>query len=145
MCQDLVLEHTCQYILVCCVMLIMCYRNSAVLESTNRFKVMQIKGRKPRVGQAIKFYRNTSQHYLFLSFHTASAISSPPTTPTQLTKPSPPFPLEENRSLPMHQEERLRSLSSPPDTGQYFSMPSAKPPHTAFSAPIATSRMVSAP
>ncbi|KAG7317745.1 hypothetical protein KOW79_018780 [Hemibagrus wyckioides] len=77
---------------------------------------------------------------LFSRARKASAISSPPTTPTQLTKPS-PFPLEENRSLPMHQEERLRSLSSPPDTGQHFSMPSAKPPHTTFSAPIATSRM----
>ncbi|GAA6090377.1 5'-AMP-activated protein kinase subunit gamma-1-like isoform X1 [Tachysurus ichikawai] len=73
--------------------------------------------------------------------HEASGISSPPTTPTQLNKPSPPFPLEENRDLPMHQEERLRSLSSPPDTGQHFSMPSAKPPITAFSAPVATSSM----
>ncbi|XP_060717389.1 5'-AMP-activated protein kinase subunit gamma-2a isoform X1 [Tachysurus vachellii] len=79
---------------------------------------------------------------LFSRARKASGISSPPTTPTQLTKPSPPFPLEENRDLPMHQEERLRSLSSPPDTGQHFSMPSAKPPLTAFSAPVTTSSMV---
>ncbi|XP_046733561.1 5'-AMP-activated protein kinase subunit gamma-2a isoform X2 [Silurus meridionalis] len=79
---------------------------------------------------------------LFSRARKASVISSPPTTPTQLTKPSPTFPLEETRNLPMRQEERLRSLSSPPDTGQHFSMPSAKPPLTASSAPIATSRMV---
>lgn len=79
----------------------------------------------------------------FFFFPPASGISSPPTTPTQLTKPSPPFPLEENRNLPMRQEERFRSLSSPPDTGQVFSMPSAKPPLTASSAPITTSHMVS--
>ncbi|MCI4391434.1 hypothetical protein PGIGA_G00134360 [Pangasianodon gigas] len=79
---------------------------------------------------------------LFSRARKVSGISSPPTTPTQLTKPSPPFPVEENRNLPMRQEERLRSLSSPPDTGQHFSLPSAKPPLTTSSAPITTSHMV---
>ncbi|KAF5901789.1 5'-AMP-activated protein kinase subunit gamma-2-like isoform X2, partial [Clarias magur] len=78
---------------------------------------------------------------LFSRARKASGISSPPTTPTPLTKPSPPFPLEENPNLSMRQEERSRSMSSPPDTGQLFSIPSTKPPLTASSAPIATSHM----
>ncbi|KAM9436883.1 5'-AMP-activated protein kinase subunit gamma-2a isoform 1-T1 [Clarias gariepinus] len=79
---------------------------------------------------------------LFSRARKASGISSPPTTPAPLTKPSPPFPLEENPNLSMRQVERSRSMSSPPDTGQLFSMSSTKPPPTASSAPIATSRMV---
>ncbi|XP_062842067.1 5'-AMP-activated protein kinase subunit gamma-2a isoform X2 [Trichomycterus rosablanca] len=73
---------------------------------------------------------------------TTSGISSSPTTPTQLTKPSPPFVHEVNRDDPDCPEERIRSLSSPPDTGQRFSFPSAKPPLALSSAPVSTSRMV---
>ncbi|KAI5617084.1 5'-AMP-activated protein kinase subunit gamma-2 isoform 1 [Silurus asotus] len=99
-----------------------------------------LRGSKKRKEHEDKTGRSQSEPHGLLG--TTSVISSPPTTPTQLTKPSPTFPLEETRNLPMRQEERLRSLSSPPDTGQHFSMPSAKPPLTASSAPIATSRMV---
>lgn len=90
------------------------------------------------------FWTQTNISSLFLSTFHAVSVVSPPTTPPQPTKPSPPFPLEESRNLPMHQEERLRSLSSPSDTSQHFNVPSAKPPLTASSAPIATSLMVSA-
>ncbi|XP_017564734.1 5'-AMP-activated protein kinase subunit gamma-2-like isoform X1 [Pygocentrus nattereri] len=79
---------------------------------------------------------------LFSRARKASSLSSPPTTPTQVTKQPPPFPLESNRSDPEQPEERLRSLSSPLDTGQRFSLPSAKPPMTPTSAPISTSRTV---
>ncbi|XP_066544507.1 5'-AMP-activated protein kinase subunit gamma-2 isoform X2 [Amia ocellicauda] len=74
----------------------------------------------------------------------ASGLSSPPTTPTQVTK-QPCFPLEAYRNEPERLEARMRSFSSPPDTGQRFSLPpaplSSKPP-TPFSIPIATSRPV---
>ncbi|XP_015210179.1 5'-AMP-activated protein kinase subunit gamma-2a isoform X2 [Lepisosteus oculatus] len=76
----------------------------------------------------------------------ASGLSSPPTTPTQVTK-QPSFPLEAYKNEPERLESRMRSYSSPPDTGQRFTLPthqggvSAKPP-TPSSIPIATSRPV---
>ncbi|XP_076868338.1 5'-AMP-activated protein kinase subunit gamma-2a isoform X2 [Brachyhypopomus gauderio] len=89
---------------------------------------------------------------LFSCTRKASGVSSPPTTPTQVTKePAPigpepgrsePACPEPGRSDPVRPEERLRSFSSPPETGQRFGLPSTKPPLTPFSAPISTSRMV---
>ncbi|XP_023682522.1 5'-AMP-activated protein kinase subunit gamma-2-like isoform X6 [Paramormyrops kingsleyae] len=70
----------------------------------------------------------------------ASGLSSPPTTPTQANK-QPPFPLEAYQNEPEQREARMRSFSSPPDTGQRFTLLSAKPP-TPDSAPVTTSRLV---
>ncbi|XP_028822142.1 5'-AMP-activated protein kinase subunit gamma-1-like isoform X4 [Denticeps clupeoides] len=81
--------------------------------------------------------------------HTASSVTSPPTTPpTHVTKPA--FPGKTSRRQPERQDERTRPLSSPPDTGQQLSPPpcssssfsSSKPPLTPSSAPISTSRLV---
>ncbi|XP_052339721.1 5'-AMP-activated protein kinase subunit gamma-2 isoform X3 [Oncorhynchus keta] len=70
----------------------------------------------------------------------ASGISSPPSTPpTQSVKQPPAFLLEAYRSEPERPEARMRSYSSPPDTGQRFSLPCTKPPMTP-SAPISTSQ-----
>lgn len=52
----------------------------------------------------------------------ASGLSSSPSTPTQVTK-QPNFPLESYKHEPERLEARLRSFSSPPDTGQRFSLP----------------------
>ncbi|XP_012819786.1 5'-AMP-activated protein kinase subunit gamma-2 isoform X1 [Xenopus tropicalis] len=52
----------------------------------------------------------------------ASGLSSSPSTPTQVTK-QPTFPLESYKHEPERLEARLRSYSSPPDTGQRFSLP----------------------
>ncbi|XP_068092017.1 5'-AMP-activated protein kinase subunit gamma-2 isoform X4 [Hyperolius riggenbachi] len=52
----------------------------------------------------------------------ASGLSSSPSTPTQVTK-QPSFPLESYKHEPERLEARLRSFSSPPDTGQRFSLP----------------------
>ncbi|XP_066502927.1 5'-AMP-activated protein kinase subunit gamma-2a isoform X2 [Hoplias malabaricus] len=79
---------------------------------------------------------------LFSRARKASSLSSPPTTPTQVTKQPPPLPLEVSRSDPEQLEQRLRSFSSPLDTGQRFSLPSAKPPLTLTSTPISTSHTV---
>ncbi|XP_035597842.2 5'-AMP-activated protein kinase subunit gamma-1 isoform X5 [Oncorhynchus keta] len=69
-----------------------------------------------------------------------SGISSPPSTPpTQSVKQPPAFLLEAYRSEPERPEARMRSYSSPPDTGQRFSLPCTKPPMTP-SAPISTSQ-----
>uniref|UniRef100_A0A8C9RKS7 Protein kinase AMP-activated non-catalytic subunit gamma 2 n=1 Tax=Scleropages formosus TaxID=113540 RepID=A0A8C9RKS7_SCLFO len=78
---------------------------------------------------------------LFSRARKASGLSSPPATPTQATK-QPPFPLEAYKSEPERLEARMRSFSSPPETGQRFSLPYTKPP-TPTSAPPATSRPVS--
>ncbi|NXW00533.1 AAKG2 kinase, partial [Fregetta grallaria] len=73
-----------------------------------------------------------------------SGLSSSPSTPTQVTK-QPTFPLESYK----HEPERLETrshCSSPPDTGQRFSLPpsqsAAKPP-IMTPAPCATSKPVS--
>ncbi|XP_029516890.2 5'-AMP-activated protein kinase subunit gamma-2-like isoform X3 [Oncorhynchus nerka] len=77
---------------------------------------------------------------LFSRARKASGISSPPSTPpTQAAKQAPAFPLEAYRSEPERLEARMRSYSSPPDTGQRFSLRCSKPPMTP-SAPIANSR-----
>ncbi|XP_035381815.1 5'-AMP-activated protein kinase subunit gamma-2a isoform X3 [Electrophorus electricus] len=78
---------------------------------------------------------------LFSCTRRASGVSSPPTTPSQVTKQP---ALEAGRSEPVHQEERLRSFSSPPETGQQPCLLSAKPSLTPSSAPISTSRTVRA-
>ncbi|XP_064797515.1 5'-AMP-activated protein kinase subunit gamma-2-like isoform X4 [Oncorhynchus masou masou] len=77
---------------------------------------------------------------LFSRARKASGISSPPSTPpTQAVKQPPAFPLEAYRSEPERLEARMRSYSSPPDTGQRFSLRCSKPPMTP-STPIANSR-----
>lgn len=79
----------------------------------------------------------------FLLF-TASGLSSSPSTPTQVTK-QPTFPLESYKHEPERLETRIH-CSSPPDTGQRFSLPpsqsAAKPP-IMTPAPCATSKPVS--
>ncbi|XP_078519345.1 5'-AMP-activated protein kinase subunit gamma-2 isoform X4 [Lissotriton helveticus] len=52
----------------------------------------------------------------------ASGLASSPSTPTQVTK-QPTFPLESYKHEPERLEARLRSFSSPPDTGQRFTLP----------------------
>uniref|UniRef100_G1MZK9 Protein kinase AMP-activated non-catalytic subunit gamma 2 n=1 Tax=Meleagris gallopavo TaxID=9103 RepID=G1MZK9_MELGA len=74
----------------------------------------------------------------------ASGLSSSPSTPTQVTKQS-TFPLESYKHEPERLETRIH-CSSPPDTGQRFSLPpsqsAAKPPIMTPS-PCATSKPVS--
>uniref|UniRef100_A0A8C9FYU4 Protein kinase AMP-activated non-catalytic subunit gamma 2 n=1 Tax=Pavo cristatus TaxID=9049 RepID=A0A8C9FYU4_PAVCR len=74
----------------------------------------------------------------------ASGLSSSPSTPTQVTK-QPTFPLESYKHEPERLETRIH-CSSPPDTGQRFSLPpsqsAAKPPIMTPS-PCATSKPVS--
>uniref|UniRef100_A0A8C0UA43 Protein kinase AMP-activated non-catalytic subunit gamma 2 n=1 Tax=Cyanistes caeruleus TaxID=156563 RepID=A0A8C0UA43_CYACU len=71
----------------------------------------------------------------------ASSLSSSPSTPTQVTK-QPTFPLESYKHEPERLETRIH-CSSPPDTGQRFSLPpsqsAAKPP-IMTPAPCATSK-----
>ncbi|KFP03217.1 5'-AMP-activated protein kinase subunit gamma-2, partial [Calypte anna] len=73
-----------------------------------------------------------------------SGLSSSPSTPTQVTK-QPTFPLESYKHEPERLETRIH-CSSPPDTGQRFSVPpsqsAAKPP-IMTPAPYATSKPVS--
>ncbi|XP_074013423.1 5'-AMP-activated protein kinase subunit gamma-2 isoform X2 [Numenius arquata] len=75
----------------------------------------------------------------------ASGLSSSPSTPTQVTK-QPTFPLESYKHEPERLETRIH-CSSPPDTGQRFSLPpsqsAAKPP-TMTPAPCATSKPAAA-
>ncbi|XP_060681137.1 5'-AMP-activated protein kinase subunit gamma-2a isoform X1 [Hemiscyllium ocellatum] len=54
----------------------------------------------------------------------ASGLSTP-STPVQSTKPA--FPLESYKQEPERLDARSRSYSSPPDTGQRFSVPVAPP------------------
>ncbi|KGL79103.1 5'-AMP-activated protein kinase subunit gamma-2, partial [Tinamus guttatus] len=72
-----------------------------------------------------------------------SGLSSSPSTPTQVTK-QPTFPLESYKHEPERLETRIH-CSSPPDTGQGFSLPpsqsAAKPP-IMTPAPCATSKPV---
>ncbi|XP_052663168.1 5'-AMP-activated protein kinase subunit gamma-2 isoform X5 [Harpia harpyja] len=75
----------------------------------------------------------------------ASGLSSSPSTPTQVTK-QPTFPLESYKHEPERLETRIH-CSSPPDTGQRFSLPpsqsAAKPP-IMTPAPCATSKPAAA-
>uniref|UniRef100_A0A8C4PEK2 Protein kinase AMP-activated non-catalytic subunit gamma 2 n=1 Tax=Dromaius novaehollandiae TaxID=8790 RepID=A0A8C4PEK2_DRONO len=74
-----------------------------------------------------------------------SGLSSSPSTPTQVTK-QPTFPLESYKHEPERLETRIH-CSSPPDTGQGFSLPpsqsAAKPP-IMTPAPCATSKTAAA-
>ncbi|XP_054130290.1 5'-AMP-activated protein kinase subunit gamma-2 isoform X2 [Melozone crissalis] len=74
-----------------------------------------------------------------------SGLSSSPSTPTQVTK-QPTFPLESYKHEPERPETRIH-CSSPPDTGQRFSLPpsqsAAKPP-IMTPAPCATSKPAAA-
>ncbi|XP_018764718.1 5'-AMP-activated protein kinase subunit gamma-2 isoform X2 [Serinus canaria] len=74
-----------------------------------------------------------------------SGLSSSPSTPTQVTK-QPTFPLESYKHEPERPETRIH-CSSPPDTGQRFSLPpsqsAAKPP-IVTAAPCATSKPAAA-
>ncbi|XP_075348463.1 5'-AMP-activated protein kinase subunit gamma-2 isoform X2 [Mycteria americana] len=84
--------------------------------------------------------RQSDPHGLF-----ASGLSSSPSTPTQVTK-QPTFPLESYKHEPERLETRIH-CSSPPDTGQRFSLPpsqsAAKPP-IMTPAPCATSKPAAA-
>lgn len=71
--------------------------------------------------------------YLLWTFclSAASGLCTPPTTPTQSSS-QPVFTQEAQPSRPsperLEPSSRSRSLSTPPDTGQRLSLPSAKPP-----------------
>uniref|UniRef100_A0A671RSQ3 Protein kinase, AMP-activated, gamma 2 non-catalytic subunit b n=1 Tax=Sinocyclocheilus anshuiensis TaxID=1608454 RepID=A0A671RSQ3_9TELE len=74
---------------------------------------------------------------------TGSGLSTPPTTPTQSPVP-PVFPMETPSPVERVEERRSRSLSSPPDTGQRFSLsPSTTKPPIASYTFYSTSRQVS--
>uniref|UniRef100_A0A671YWC6 Protein kinase AMP-activated non-catalytic subunit gamma 2 n=1 Tax=Sparus aurata TaxID=8175 RepID=A0A671YWC6_SPAAU len=77
-----------------------------------------------------------------------SGLSTPPTTPTQSSS-QPVFTQEAQPARPspecLETSSRSRSLSTPPDTGQRLSLPSAKPPIPSSSPvpPYSTSHQVS--
>ncbi|KAM9845028.1 5'-AMP-activated protein kinase subunit gamma-1 isoform 6-T6 [Aulostomus maculatus] len=77
----------------------------------------------------------------------ASGLSTPPTTPTQASS-QPVFTQEAQQSGPsperLEWRSRSRSVSSPPDTGQLFSLHSSKPPISSSCpvAPQSTSQQV---
>lgn len=74
-----------------------------------------LRGSKKRKDQGQGPERRQSEPHGLL----ASGLSSSPSTPTQVTK-QPNFPLESYKHEPERLEARLRSFSSPPDTGQRF-------------------------
>ncbi|XP_026062722.1 5'-AMP-activated protein kinase subunit gamma-1 isoform X1 [Carassius auratus] len=70
---------------------------------------------------------------IFSKSRKGSGLSTPPTTPTQ--SPAPPvFSMESPSPVERVEERRSRSLSSPPDTGQCFSLSTSttKPPITSY-------------
>uniref|UniRef100_A0A8C1B398 Protein kinase, AMP-activated, gamma 2 non-catalytic subunit b n=1 Tax=Cyprinus carpio carpio TaxID=630221 RepID=A0A8C1B398_CYPCA len=70
---------------------------------------------------------------LFSKSRKGSGLSTPPTTPTQ--SPAPPvFSMETPSPVEQVEERRSRSLSSPPDTGQRFSLSTSttKPPIASY-------------
>ncbi|XP_041847768.1 5'-AMP-activated protein kinase subunit gamma-1-like isoform X2 [Melanotaenia boesemani] len=73
----------------------------------------------------------TASMKIFSRAKKASGFLTPPTTPTQASS-QPVFPQEAQQSSQsperMERSSRARSLSTPPDTGQRLSLPSAKPP-----------------
>ncbi|CAM2105181.1 unnamed protein product [Caretta caretta] len=95
-----------------------------------------LRGSKKRKDQGRSSERRKSEPHGLL----ASGLSSSPSTPTQVTK-QPPFPLESYKHEPERLETRIHS--SPPDTGQRFTLPppqnAAKPP-TVMPTPCATSK-----
>ncbi|XP_069067212.1 5'-AMP-activated protein kinase subunit gamma-2 isoform X13 [Pleurodeles waltl] len=84
-----------------------------------RFGSLRVKKRKDQ-GRSTE-RRQSEPHGII-----ASGLASSPCTPTQVTK-QPTFPLESYKHEPERLEARLRSFSSPPDTGQRFTLP---PLHT---------------
>ncbi|XP_048029851.1 5'-AMP-activated protein kinase subunit gamma-2a isoform X5 [Megalobrama amblycephala] len=94
-----------------------------------------LRGIKKRKDQEGRTGRRQSEPHGLLG--TTSGISSSPTTPTQLTKQTSAFLLEVSQNDTVH-----RSSSSPLDTGQHHSPPTAKPPPSPCSAHISTSRAV---
>uniref|UniRef100_A0A8C2KI32 Protein kinase, AMP-activated, gamma 2 non-catalytic subunit b n=1 Tax=Cyprinus carpio TaxID=7962 RepID=A0A8C2KI32_CYPCA len=79
---------------------------------------------------------------LFSKSRKGSGLSTPPTTPTQ--SPAPPvFSMETPSPVERVEERRSRSLSSPPDTGQRFSLSTSttKPPIASYTF-NSTSRQV---
>ncbi|XP_034615855.1 5'-AMP-activated protein kinase subunit gamma-2 isoform X6 [Trachemys scripta elegans] len=99
-----------------------------------------LRGSKKQKDQGRSSERRKSEPHGLL----ASGLSSSPSTPTQVTK-QPPFPLESYKHEPERLETRIHS--SPPDTGQRFTLPppqnAAKPP-TVMSTPCATSKTAAA-
>ncbi|XP_035268987.1 5'-AMP-activated protein kinase subunit gamma-2a isoform X7 [Anguilla rostrata] len=93
-----------------------------------------LRGSKKRKDQDRRTGRRQSEPH---NLPASSGICSPASTPTQASK-QPPFPLEAYRNEPERLEARMRSFSSPPDTGQRFTLPSAKPP-VAYSTPVTAS------
>ncbi|KAM6918583.1 5'-AMP-activated protein kinase subunit gamma-1-like isoform 1-T1 [Xenentodon cancila] len=73
----------------------------------------------------------TASIKIFSRTRRASGLSTPPTTPTQASS-QPVFTEDAQHSGPsperLEQSSRARSLSTPLDTGQRLSVPSAKPP-----------------
>uniref|UniRef100_A0A8C7ZN72 Protein kinase, AMP-activated, gamma 2 non-catalytic subunit b n=1 Tax=Oryzias sinensis TaxID=183150 RepID=A0A8C7ZN72_9TELE len=74
---------------------------------------------------------STAASKIFSRHRRASGLSTPPTTPVQASS-QPVFPQEAQQSTSSHESQepgcRVRSLSSPLDTGQRVNLPSAKPP-----------------
>lgn len=70
---------------------------------------------------------------LFSKSRKGSGLSTPPTTPTQSPVP-PVFSVETPSPVERVEERRSRSLSSPPDTGQRFSLSTSttKPPIASY-------------
>ncbi|XP_065442817.1 5'-AMP-activated protein kinase subunit gamma-2 isoform X13 [Chrysemys picta bellii] len=99
-----------------------------------------LRGSKKQKDQGRSSERRKSEPHGLL----ASGLSSSPSTPTQVTK-QPPFPLESYKHEPERLETRIHS--SPPDTGQRFTLPppqnAAKPP-TVMPTPCATSKTAAA-
>ncbi|XP_067871159.1 5'-AMP-activated protein kinase subunit gamma-2 isoform X6 [Heterodontus francisci] len=79
-----------------------------------------LRGSKKRKDQEGKPERRQSEPHGLL----ASGLSTP-STPVQSTKPA--FPLESYKQEPERLDARFRSYSSPPDTGQQFTVPVAPP------------------
>ncbi|XP_069503878.1 5'-AMP-activated protein kinase subunit gamma-2 isoform X10 [Ambystoma mexicanum] len=90
-----------------------------------RFGSLRVKKRKDQGRIAER--RQSEPHGIL-----ASGLASSPSTPTQVTK-QPTFPLESYKHEPERLEARLRSFSSPPDTGQRFTLP---PMHMATAKPL---------
>ncbi|XP_030607430.1 5'-AMP-activated protein kinase subunit gamma-1-like isoform X1 [Archocentrus centrarchus] len=88
---------------------------------------------------------------IFSRTRRASGLATPPATPTQASS-QPVFTQEAQQSGPSperleqssHSHSRSRSLSTPPDTGQRLSLPSAKPPISSSNPapPYSTSQQV---
>uniref|UniRef100_A0A671YXI2 Protein kinase AMP-activated non-catalytic subunit gamma 2 n=1 Tax=Sparus aurata TaxID=8175 RepID=A0A671YXI2_SPAAU len=91
---------------------------------------------------------NSSPTSMKIFSRTRRGLSTPPTTPTQSSS-QPVFTQEAQPARPspecLETSSRSRSLSTPPDTGQRLSLPSAKPPIPSSSPvpPYSTSHQIS--